>query len=111
MFCLPGEGIDFSWVAVIMMWRYSISFLKTSMNSTMPRFPALNAPFRLRTLGSSSGYLSSFEMSSDPIRTDVSWLFGSTGGTTPIPRRALLENSIVTTGKFSYWLLKSSRRR
>ena len=30
-------------------------------------------------------------MSSQPISTEVSWLFGSTGGTTPMPRRPRLE--------------------
>ena len=41
-------------------------------------------------------------MSSEPIRTEVSWLLGSTGGTTPMPRRARLLNAMVLTGKFSY---------
>jgi hypothetical protein len=37
-----GAGITFSCVAVIIAWRYSISFLKTSMNSTA-RLPTLSA--------------------------------------------------------------------
>ena len=50
----PGAGTKRSWVAVIMVCRYSVSFLKTSMNSTMPRLPTLNAPFSSRTRGSPS---------------------------------------------------------
>ena len=41
-------------------------------------------------------------MSSLPISTEVSWLFGSTGGTTPMPTRERLENSAVPTGNSSY---------
>jgi hypothetical protein len=40
-------------------------------------------------------------MSSEPIRTEVSWLLGSTGGTTPIPRRPRLEKLTVRTGTSS----------
>src|SRR5579862_7957406 len=49
-----GAGITFSCVAVIIACRYSISFLNTSMNSTMPRLPTLSAPLRSRTRGSPS---------------------------------------------------------
>jgi len=50
-------------------------------------------------------------MSSEPIRTDVSWLFGSTGGTTPMPRRARIEKDMVLTGIRSYSPLYSVSRR
>ena len=41
----PGAGITFSCVAVIIACRYSVSFLKTSMNSHTPRLPTLSASF------------------------------------------------------------------
>ena len=50
----PGAGTNFSCVAVIMVCRYSGSFLNTSMNSTMPRLPTLKAPERSSTRGSDS---------------------------------------------------------
>ena len=71
------------------------------MNSHMPRLPTLSAPFRSSTRGSPSEYMSSFEMSSLPISTEVSWLFGSTGGTTPMPMRLRLEKKRVLTGTSS----------
>jgi hypothetical protein len=40
--------MTFSCVAVIIACRYSVSFLKTSMNSHMPRLPTFSAPFRSR---------------------------------------------------------------
>src|SRR5690242_10358679 len=55
------------------------------MNSTRPRLPTFSAPLSSSTRGSPSEYWSSLEMSSEPMSTEVSWLFGSTGGTTPIP--------------------------
>ena len=85
---------------MIIACRYSVSFLKTSMNSTMPRLPTLKAPLSSSTRGSPSEYISSFEMSSLPISTDVSWLFGSTGGTTPMPLRLRFENERVDDRKF-----------
>ena len=43
----PGAGTTFPWVAVIMQWRYSIPFLKTSINLTKPRLPTFSAPLTL----------------------------------------------------------------
>ena len=40
-------------------------------------------------------------MSSLPISTEVSWLFGSTGGTTPMPTRLRFEKKRVMTGTSS----------
>ena len=37
----------------------------------------------------------------EPISTDVSWLFGSTGGTTPSPTRFRFEKRRVITGTSS----------
>ena len=76
--------------------------MNTSINSTNPLLPTLNAPFNEKILGSSSGYISIFEISIDPVKIEVSWLFGSTGGTTPIPFLDLIENPFVSTGNFSY---------
>src|SRR5690242_4033145 len=50
----PRSGHHLSWVAVIIQCRYSISFLKTSINSTTPRLPILRAPFNSKTRGSPS---------------------------------------------------------
>jgi hypothetical protein len=50
-------------------------------------------------------------MSSLPISTEVSWLLGSTGGTTPMPTRARLENSTVQIGNSSYLPPNSSFSR
>ena len=82
--------------------KNSISFLKISTNSTIPLLPTLNAPFNDSTRGSSSGYKSSFDISSEPIRIETSCVFGSIGGTEEIPRRARCENEDSITGYFSY---------
>ena len=84
---LPGAGTLFSCVAVIIVCRNSISFLKTSINSTIPLLPMLNAPVKFKTRGSSSEYLSNFEISSEPIKTDTSCELASIGGTEAIPLR------------------------
>ena len=89
------------------MCKYSTSFLNTSINSTNPLFPTLNAPFNENILGSSSGYISILEISMEPVNIDVSWLLGSTGGTTPIPFLDLIEKPFLSTGKFSYSPLNS----
>ena len=52
--------------------------------------------------GIALGVKINLEISSLPISTEVSWLFGSTGGTTPMPTRERLENSAVQTGNSSY---------
>ena len=85
-----------------MVCKYSTSFLNTSINSTNPLLPTLNAPFNENILGSSSGYMSILEISIDPVKIDVSWLLGSTGGTTPIPFLERIEKFFVETGNFSY---------
>ena len=41
---------------MIIACRYSVSFLKTSINSTRPRLPTLSAPFSSSTRGSPSEY-------------------------------------------------------
>ena len=89
------------------MCKYSTSFLNTSINSTNPLFPTLNAPFNENILGSSSGYISILDISIDPVKIDVSWLLGSTGGTTPIPFLDLIEKFFLSTGTFSYSPLNS----
>ena len=47
------------------------------------------------------------QIESKLIAIEVSWLFGSTGGTTPTPFLDLIEKPFLSTGKFSYSPLNS----